>query len=420
MRLVLYAVCAVLAAGVEVEVGAGGAGDSAAARAPLPALPPNPKFVLYDVGFGERFNFRKSVFRRVMGAVQVLAKHAASHGDWVLVVPPFRDTVGGYEKFAPFGDFMRLDKLRALYPHIIDFVDYVRLAGPKVDHVLMPCSEHTLENDTGEKCVAEVARAARRIDAEKKTIEHFGVELSYGSLQCLWQPGARSAELKDAFAAAADAGAGSIMLEAVEQVRPADAHKHPYWGMRQHMHFAPVFHAEAARFRAAFAWAPGAPYIAMHMRRGDFKMAHARKQSTQGEVVGLFRRLAEQHSITNFYVATDAAADEVHSMKEALLAHGIAMEKIEERDAQLPGGTGGALGSLGFMLVEQIIASQAQLFVGTDGSHFSKEIHLERRLHQGGGDEFYENSLSMVGKGELIPLCRSWVGGATCEILPLD
>ena len=100
MRPVLYAVCAVLAAGVEVEVGAGGAGDSAAARAPLPALPPNPKFVLYDVGFGERFNFRKSVFRRVMGAVQVLAKHAASHGDWVLVVPPFRDTVGGYRVWA--------------------------------------------------------------------------------------------------------------------------------------------------------------------------------------------------------------------------------------------------------------------------------------------------------------------------------
>ena len=61
----------------ELEIGADG--SRAAAAAPgraLPELPADAKFILYDVGFGERFNFRKSVFRRVMGTVDVLSKHA--------------------------------------------------------------------------------------------------------------------------------------------------------------------------------------------------------------------------------------------------------------------------------------------------------------------------------------------------------
>ena len=59
----------------ELEIGADG---SRAAERTLPEVPADAKFILYDVGFGERFNFRKSVFRRVMGTVDVLSKHAAT------------------------------------------------------------------------------------------------------------------------------------------------------------------------------------------------------------------------------------------------------------------------------------------------------------------------------------------------------
>ena len=71
------------------------------------------------------------------------------------------------------------------------------------------------------------------------------------------------------------------------------------------------------------------------------------------------------------------------------------------------------------MLVEQIVAAQADIFIGTHGSHFSKEIHLERRLNQG-GKKHLENSWSMVEKGDLVPLCDSWEVGERCEILPFD
>ena len=69
----------------------------------------------------------------------------------------------------------------------------------------------------------------------------------------------------------------------------------------------------------------------------------------------------------------------------------------------------------------RIIASRGKFFVGTVKSHFSKEIHMERRARQGGGEAFYENSVSMSKGGELVPLCRSWQGNeGECEIGPLD
>ena len=157
------------------------ADGSRAAERTLPEVPADAKFILYDVGFGERFNFRKSVFRRVMGTVDVLSKHAADLGTWVLVLPPFRDVVRGMESFAPFSDFMRLDKLRELYPHVIDFHDYVAIRGNRVSHILMPVNDHKLENVRDESCAPAVEKASRRIDMDAHTAEHFNVQLKFDS-----------------------------------------------------------------------------------------------------------------------------------------------------------------------------------------------------------------------------------------------
>jgi hypothetical protein len=75
----------------------------------------------------------------------------------------------------------------------------------------------------------------------------------------------------------------------------------------------------------------------------------------------------------------------------------------------------------------------AAVFIGTDGSHFSKEIHLERRSRlkaqleasiSGGDDmDYAQTSYSMVQQGILRPLCTKWEASTSehgCEILPLD
>jgi hypothetical protein len=75
----------------------------------------------------------------------------------------------------------------------------------------------------------------------------------------------------------------------------------------------------------------------------------------------------------------------------------------------------------------------ATVFIGTDGSHFSKEIHLERRSRlkeqqevsgDGGSDiDYAKTSFSMIQQGILRPLCLDWDMDGTehgCEGLPLD
>ena len=46
----------------------------------------------------------------------------------------------------PVLGFHALDKLRELYPHVIDFHDYVAIRGNRVSHILMPVNDHKLEN----------------------------------------------------------------------------------------------------------------------------------------------------------------------------------------------------------------------------------------------------------------------------------
>eukprot|EP00937_MAST-01D_sp_MAST-1D-sp2_P006048 g6048.t1 len=304
-------------------------------------IPADAKYLLYDVGFGERFNFRKSVFRRVMGTLRVLEKHAADLGPWVLVLPPFRDVAHGMESFAPFSTFMQIAKMReGLHPLIIDFHDYVERVGARVDHIIMPTSDHKFDNAVGNACTVAVKKAARQINFANREIRHFHRRLTFKSLQCMWSPGARSPELKDAIRAAVEGGAQSLIIEAVEQVRPADSHKHPYWAVRQHMHFADALHRAAEEWRTKAFAEPDAPYIAMHMRRGDFTHAHAKKQSTMDEIVERFAALSKEHSIRQFFVATDAARGEVSKMKQKLLEqHGIHMYKMYISDTNLASDT---------------------------------------------------------------------------------
>ena len=46
-------------------------------------------YLLYDVYYGERFNFRKSIIRRVGDTLRMLRTH--TDFEWILVLPPFRE-----------------------------------------------------------------------------------------------------------------------------------------------------------------------------------------------------------------------------------------------------------------------------------------------------------------------------------------
>jgi hypothetical protein len=55
-------------------------------------------YLLYDVYYGERFNFRKSLLKRVGTTLEMVEKY--TDYKWVLVLPPFRESSGGVAEFS--------------------------------------------------------------------------------------------------------------------------------------------------------------------------------------------------------------------------------------------------------------------------------------------------------------------------------
>jgi hypothetical protein len=81
-------------------------------------------YLLYDVYYGERFNFRKSIFRRVGFTYEMLQKH--TDFKWILVLPPFRDQYKGEVEFAAWREFFDIPGLRQFYPHIVEYDEYMQ------------------------------------------------------------------------------------------------------------------------------------------------------------------------------------------------------------------------------------------------------------------------------------------------------
>ena len=70
----------------------------------------------------------------------------------------------------------------------------------------------------------------------------------------------------------------------------------------------------------------------------------------------------------------------------------------------------------------QILGSRAKYFVGTAKSHFSKEIYLERKLQQGGDQEFYENTeaLIQIAPFHIVKPLNLFTSGGPVLVLPVD
>jgi hypothetical protein len=143
----------------------------------------------------------------------------------------------------------------------------------------------------------------------------------------------------------------------------------------------------------------------------------------------VLKTLSEKHGVRKVFVSSDASQDELLALRAASVPLVLIVYKAYEMKGTplLSFNTG--KGSLQLALVEQIICSHARAFVGTDGSHFSKEIHLERKarmLRAGVTDldtAYIGTSYSMVAKGRTRGLCTSWQQDESelgCEMLPLD
>jgi hypothetical protein len=208
------------------------------------------RFFLYDVGYGERFNFRKSIIRRVFATIDSLNKHSSY--EWTLVLPPFRSMYDSTEEFVSWGDFFQIQEIRKVHKHTIVFDEFVSKHASSVDTIVF-----TEKKASEAACKESVTKRRKSYsnEANEGEIDLFGVNFKVRKgYQCksfeydqLFDS-ARSAALVKYIDELCDAGSTSILMDGYESVLPAYEwdRTHPYFALRQHMVYTQVLHDEVS------------------------------------------------------------------------------------------------------------------------------------------------------------------------------
>jgi hypothetical protein len=220
----------------------------------------------------------------------------------------------------------------------------------------------------------------------------------------------------------------SLFLEYFEKIQ--QPRRSRYWHIRQHIHHTDLLYEEADRFLKTLSTsgtdtlslAPP-PYISLHYRRKDFVSGHSETASTVQEVAAMLRKKADEYGVATVLIATDASEkEELGALRLLLHNLNINLLHYEKRAEGTLLNYSQTKSTAQYAAVEQILCAKAKVFIGTLHSHFSKEVHLERRLLWGegtgdepgvlgtGGPTWRSASFSLAKGGELIPMCNKPTG----------
>jgi len=338
------------------------------AVAGMPAAPASAagrKFLLYDLNAGEGFNLRRDAMMRMAMLVRDLGP------EWTLVLPPFHRMVHwktdtGRERL-PWSTFFDLSHLGEVV-RVMEYEDYAKAHGDRVDrvvHLTTGAAAGSAFRLEPRDCAA-LGTFTQKFKASSGgfTAPFFGgtATVETPRVDCEWILGPYPT-----LEPYLDGLSGSSVLVDGVTTMPWDARAGGplYWKLRTRLPFAPSLTAEPERFiRATFG---GAPYLAFHLRRGDF-IRTPRPHPTLDEVVAQVRQWSKATGISRVFLATDGSPEDVAYLKER-----IAFERYTP-----PAGDAYSDGVLA--IFDQIIASRAATFVGTSSSTFTNEIFEEREI----------------------------------------
>lgn len=153
-----------------------------------------------------------------------------------------------------------------------------------------------------------------------------------------------------------------------------------FWSLRKDVLFSAHLVNHAREFQTKHSL-DSRPYVAMHLRRGDFLRVHSELVPSLLEVVKIMKLLlAEHEGISHVFVATDGTLGRGHGAKadveyiQKRAPKGVTvLQYTDPKDTDLHMGE--------FALVEQILCTQAEFFIGTQTSMFSDIVMQERALH---------------------------------------
>jgi hypothetical protein len=367
------------------------------------------KYLMYDVGPGERFNMRKAVLtERVIPLMVNLKKIDPS---WTLVLSPFRQF--GESTFERWSDMFDTEKMKGLVPgmQMLEAVDYLAWRK-RIDQVIF----------LGSECPPGIE--------DRSDFDHsmFGKPCTIGQCKCSkdYRPDAADesfAEAVDKYVKGASVNnPKAVLLTNFENVMPmhvSGVEKEKIKiGNRAKVVFNDNINAAAADFHTKIMG--GDEFVSMHWRQGDF--LRSTKDLPSLEVIGKgVADKCKELGLTNFLLLTNGDQNSVERLSQMLNAEGVklyrfakeAYESKEATDMKYPGQDG--YSSLQVAAIEQSLAAKGKTFIGTSTSTFSKQIHLERRVL--GHSWTDESCVTLLGDGAFAKMCDYTKpgGGPTCE-----
>jgi peptide-O-fucosyltransferase len=326
---------------------------------------PGQRRLLYRVNPAEGFNLRRDAFLRAALLVRRLGPQ------WTLVLPPFlptphwRNADGGA---LPWSTFFAVERIAAVVP-VVEWTAAMPGDAPVVDTAWVlesaPAPPSGGEMFAARDCAAVPDLAARYAHVSDGWVARgFGEpELRTAALSC-WDVFAPFTRLARELPSAPGR---TVFIDRFERLfwDPIEYDSADYWTVRRSMVFAARLRSEAARFRAATFG--DEPYLAIHLRRGDF-VASGRPFPSLDDVAAQARQARAANNLRRVFLATDATADEVERLQRTL-----------PFDRWVPpAGERWADGEAA--IVDQILAARAAHFIGSAGSTFTTVIMEEREL----------------------------------------
>jgi hypothetical protein len=265
-------------------------------------------------------------------------------------------------------------------------------------------------------------------------------------------------------AVAKSVGSRTILLGGMEQVHEGHTRREnekSFWHVRRHMMVVPSLHAVADGYISRLRLRGGGSvdermveggqdgkgrqgFVAMHLRRGDFKTHHSGTWVEDEQVVRILLGLCAEHLHRGrcvVFVATDAdvaqkalltSLFDLRAKESEHFSSSGTCTAEEEEDCEPQFGLhffeqeeGAGINPMQSALVEQLVAASATYFCGTMHSTFSLEVHYDRRVRFGWDFAAWKSAggLLTVGadgetRAQIIPPCNPEVNKEEEECYP--
>ncbi|XP_074107565.1 O-fucosyltransferase 2 isoform X2 [Cotesia typhae] len=350
-------------------------------------------YILYDVNQPEGFNLRRDVYIRIAVFVKNLINHDHKY-QWHLVLPPWSNLYHWKsnaikQKQLPWSLFFDIESLNK-FVKVIELYEFIEESnGGTLDKVFV------LQNDpkmfeTGDFKDKNEIVECNKVILNRRLFWGYN-NITANEIICIKFHGTAS-ELVVNLNPSVDK---SFMFDHMEIPLHDYYGSLDFWLARRSMRYNNELYKIANEFRKEYLnstdkndktirppdWkdekskrnAVGGPYLAIHLRRGDFLKIRSDTVPTIKDAANQVIKELEKLELKIVFVATDAEDSEYIELKKHLTGYNVykylptEYQKNKFKDG-------------GIAIIDQIISSHAKSFIGTYESTFTFRIQEDREI----------------------------------------